>query len=1228
MAFLPTPAQRAAIELDHTDLLVSAAAGSGKTATLIERILKRITDPSDPCSVTELLVVTFTKDSASDLIAKLSRKLTERLAAEPDNRHLANQLLKVRSADVSTIHSFCMRVLKPNFQAIGLPSDFRVGDEGEVKMLRQQQMRRTLEDFYEADPDTLDFSFVEVADCLSHIKNEDALPEALLKLYEKLISYPEGIERLLRLSDVPEGTDFFDTVYGGELRRVIFRFINYYTAVMTDAESYFAAHAPFDVKYLPAFSDDLRFLRELRRDTEAGYEAAAARINGASFTGLGTVAKDKKTEESEFFVAERAKYKDFIKKLQKDYTAATTEAIAAATRETAKLCFGIYRILTEFDRAFGEVKRSVGICDYGDLERYTYRLLVAEDGSPTPLAREVGAHYREIYVDEYQDTNELQDAIFRAIGNGHNRFMVGDIKQSIYRFRGADSGVFAAYRRDFPTYREGMERTEGGLCVFMSDNFRCDKPVIDFSNAISRFLFSATDGVPFTVDDELKFSKVGDTAELPVDVYLFDRNEDEDEDAECVEEARFIAAEIRRMMAEETKSDGKPYRPGDFAVLCRSPKHLTPELTRLLSAYGIPVHTEISEKFFERPEVLLVLCLLNMIDNPLRDTYLAGALCSPVFGFTMDELVRIRRANPGALSLYDALCAYEGELSEKIGAFLSALARYRELARGESSERLIRYLYEDTGLLTHLGGGEGVRRNLLRLYHYARTFEGSSYKGLYRFLTYVDSIRDEEIQSATGGENAVTVTTIHKSKGMEFAVCFLSDMARPFNETVTREAVVYDDDLGFTAKLLGTGGVAHVNTVHRMCALRSTLDAERLENMRVLYVAMTRARAKLIVTAALKKREETVALGRAEAPYADEHWLFDRAGSFIRWILGGIFRERPDCVRLYVGDGEGNVIGELPFLGGGRSEEKATEGTAEGETEDITLAADGDGAPPSASAEGGREAAPLREEQVRRLQARFGYVYPHAHLEKLPAKLTVSKLSPTALDLWAEKERHIPVEEEKIGLEACVETNTEEELSAYEDLLAPPAFLSGKTEATGAESGTATHVFMQFCDFTRLRENGARGELDRLVREKFLPEEMASLVRLSHIERFLRSRLYAEMEGAASLKREFRFNLLLPAEAFTADEARKKNLAGEQILVQGVIDCLLFYKDGRYALIDYKTDTLTAEERENPALAAARLRARHKNQLTYYGQACEKMLGRAPDKILIYSLPLGDTVEL
>ena len=1216
MAFEPTAAQKAAIELDHCNLLVSAAAGSGKTATLIERIMRRITDPVNPCSVTDLLVVTFTKDSASDLVSKLSEKLSARLAEEPNNRHLAAQLLKVRSADVSTIHSFCMRVLKPNFQALGLPSDFRVGDEGEIRMLRQQQMRRTLEDFYEADPDTLDFSFAAVADCLSQIKNEDAFSDVLLRLYDEMLAYPDGVEHILRQSDALEEADFLRTAHGQVLARTVRRFAAYYRRVFSDAADYFAGHEPFDRKYRPAFLDDLRCLATLEASED--YASLAEAINNVKFTSLGTVAAAEKTDRSDFFVAQRNKYKDFIKKLQKDYTAATPAAIRSAARRMAELNLGIYRILSAFDRDFGSWKRSMGVCDYSDLERYTYRLLVGADGKPTPLAREVGARYREIYVDEYQDTNELQDAIFCAIGNGHNRFMVGDIKQSIYRFRGADSAVFAAYRARFPNYEEGMDPTRyPGLCVFMSDNFRCDRSVIDFSNAISRFLFGSTGGVPFEAADELKFSKVGGTDQLPVDVCLFEKREDEDEDAECAEEARFISAEIRRMMDEEKKPDGTPYRPRDFAVLCRSPKHLAPELIRLLGEEGIPVRSEESEPFFEQPEILLVLCLLNAIDNPLRDTYLAGALCSPIFGFSMDELIRIRRAASGAYSLYDALCACEGELEGKVQAFLSRLARYRELARGESSERLIRYLYEDTGLLPDAGRTE--RRNLLRLYHYARVFESSSYKGLYRFLEYVDSIRDQEVQSASSeGADSVTVTTIHKSKGMEFTVCFLSDTARAFNETVVREPVVYDPELGLTAKLLGAEGVARVNTVHRMCAIRSTLDAERLENMRVLYVAMTRARAKLIVTATSDKPAELLDACRAETGYANEHWFFDRPGSFIRWILGGIFREDAPATRVLLGNGEGRITAVAYTAA-----DAVAPSAAPAEAGAAPAPEGAGGSAPEAEPEG---APRLPEELIHRLQARFRYRYPHAHLEKLPAKLTVSKLSPTTLDEWAEKDAHIPTEEEKIGLEACIDR--EESLNAYEDILTPPAFLAGKREATGAEAGTATHVFMQFCDLKRLKEKGPRAELDRLLRERFLPEEMAPLVRLSHISAFLRSRLYREMENAATLRREFRFNLLLPAEAFTSDGERKAHLAGEQILVQGVIDCLLFRPDGSYDLIDYKTDYLTDEERRDPAKAAEKLRSRHKNQLTYYAQACQKMIGHPPARILIYSLPLGDTVEM
>jgi len=376
--------------------------------------------------------------------------------------------------------------------------------------------------------------------------------------------------------------------------------------------------------------------------------------------------------------------------------------------------------------------------------------------------------------------------------------------------------------------------------------------------------------------------------------------------------------------------------------------------------------------------------------------------------------------------------------------------------------------------------------------------------------------------------------------------------------------------------------------------------------MRVLYVAMTRAKSKLILTGTVSRPMDELTLCRYESNYADAHWFYDRTRTFLRWVLAGIYKEKPDCARLFLGDGDGNVTGEVPlfYRAPGAGEDSASQKATP--TDGAAVAADGAPAP-SASADGaaGRSAPEGLAARVRRLQERYDYAYPHAHLEVLPSKLTVSKLSPTTLDEWS-KAASAPAEETLLGDDALFasEEGVEASTSAYEDLLTPPAFLQGERPATGAEAGTATHVFLQFCDLKHLKAQGPRAELERLLAEKFLPEEMAGLVRLRDIDRFLRSRLFEQMEQAASLRREFRFNLLLPAAEFTEDALRRENLAGEQVLVQGVIDCLLFLPDGEYWLVDYKTDYLTAEERENAALAAEKLRARHKNQLTYYAQAC------------------------
>ncbi len=1245
-----TPSQSAAIGAHGHDILVSAAAGSGKTAALTERIIQSLTRADEPTDITRILAVTFTRAAAAELRRRISTALSERIAGDPGNKRLLRQLMLLGSAKICTIDSFCSDVVKAGFSSLPLPAVFRIPDETELRLLKRSVMEDVIDAAFETDGD----SFADLADSLtSSNKDDSSLPELLCDTYDRLLGLPEGIEYLrhsYETLDAELGMRFYDTRAGRACAAEVRSQLDYYATVLESAVDELDGDEKTRLRYLPAFAADLGHCRRLISAIDDGDYASARSIAlGYSPVPLGRLGKADKTPRTEMWSAVRKDIHAGLRDSKSTHSSIQSRAFAQDEDEirrgferTAAMCRAMYRVLSTFDRRINEEKQLRALCDFDDLRRYAYTLLVGPDGAPTQLARDYSARFDEIFIDEYQDVTEVQDQLFRAVSNGHNRFMVGDIKQSIYGFRGAEPSLFAAYRAEFSRLESD------GETIFMSENFRCDRTVIDFVNLVCGRIFPACGAsVGYGAGDDLVFGKGAPDGFIPTRVSVTvltppDKPEEgkgmesaqgkqvadaapgseaspaspaaDPDDEASPTEASYVAARISELLAAGRRDDGERLRPADIAVLCRT-KRACAAVTEKLGELAIPVSSDSARGYYTRPEVSLMISLLTVIDNPQKDIPTAAVLRSPLFGFTMDELSRIRKNADKKSSLYDAVTAFSENydaLADKCRAFIARLDGYRGMARALSADRLLRGLYRDTAILS-LCTDAAARADLERLYEYARQFEAGSFRGLYNFVRYINQAIAEgdegDIAPAEPGAEAVTVLTIHHSKGLEFPVCFVCGCGSSFNLRDAQREFIFSRRLGPGMRLKDATGLASLRTpLHTAAALDSTrLQIE--EEMRLLYVAMTRAREQLIITAScrrgLSKKLLTAGLCRETGhPYPLLH-----ATSYLDWLLAVLSLTPPAeaCYRL-------DLIPDDAF------------------PEPVPYT-------PAPRREAGQAApsAETREALERELEARFSFAYPYEHLTRLPAKLSVSKLYPGMLDEDAEDIGAPPAAHQahtsepavpKLGTMTFAPRFLTPDADIPVDADGGHSSASARRRITPAERGTATHVFLQFCDFDYCATHGVTAELARLRERGFIPAAMAEVVNIGQLETFFSSEFFAALCSSHDVHREQRFNITLPAAAFTDDADTSRELEGEQLLVQGVIDLFFTDASGRLVLCDYKTDHLTPAQLAAPSLAAAMLSERHRTQISYYAAALARICGRRPDATVIYSLPLGDTVDV
>ena len=1211
-----TKEQQAVIDARDCNILVSAAAGSGKTAVLVERIIGMVLSGLD---VDHLLVVTFTKAAAAQMKEKITAAIQEKLAQDPDNEHLQKQETLIHNAQITTIDSFCQYVIRNNFNTIGLDPSFRVADEGELKLLQEEVMSSMIEEEYEAAKQAPDSDFIFFMDYFSQGSRDERAVEFINDLFKFSVScaWPEEWIRE-RASDYELSDEAFDEL---PWVKECMRYAKSALKECSDKidRAYRMCLEP-DGPYM--YGDQLEAEKDsiyaaLRYDT---YDALFDGLRGITFDRLSTkrdpsVNADKRELAKDL----RGDVKERIGKLISDYFAIPSEAVLANMQLCDRAVKELCRLTLLFKSRFDELKRERQIIDFSDMEHFALRILVDPDTKePTLVALEYRDYYKEVLIDEYQDSNNVQEMILKAISGeeaaGSERFMVGDVKQSIYKFRLARPEIFMEKFRSYDRDEKASDRR-----IDLHKNFRSRSEVLDITNYIfKRLMAEDLGGVEY--DEDARLVRGRDFEEPDFDVspemIFIDGADTLDEDSPDEEgirdmsskekEALFIAERINKLREENSALMFK-----DIVILLRAPSGWDETFKDVLEGQGIPTYIESKSGYLDTSEVAILLDFLSVIDNPRQDVPLTAVMHSAIGGFSDEELALIRIAMNKSEdqlrgeTIYDGLISdleLSDDLTAKVKAFTDTLEEYRRMSTYTPVHELLQIIIDDTDyeqIVTAMPGGTQRRANVEMLLNKAADFEKTSFRGLFHFVRYIEHIKVVQVDYGEAGtidENSdvVRIMSIHKSKGLEFPVVFVAGLSKDFDKRDTYGDLIIDMDLGIGVKSINTDLRVKYDTLKRRI-IAGKIGTDNLgEEIRVLYVALTRAKEKLIMTSYVKNLAGTL-----EAQLKDLSMLGDTgealpysmrvgAGNYLSMVLpslmlhpsmGGILDKyelpRQDYDALLIGAGKAPVlkissVGDKDLLDGIRA--GAFKATMRRQ----------------ALENGGN----IDEKLLESLKAKFFAKYPHADLKGLFTKTTVSELKKKAM-----------VDEDEFGVVPAPYAADEEP----------------KGTLTGAERGSAYHRVMELLDGDAFADTSAEGLGDwiaKAAQKGLIPDEYCEVVKPEDIRTYLLTDLGTRMGaafGRGELMREKPFMM-----GISAKELDPGFPEDEMVLVQGIVDAW-FIEDGEIVLLDYKTDKV----RDGKALVD-----RYAVQLELYKRALEAATRKKVKEVYIYSFTLESVIKL
>ncbi len=1167
-----TTEQAQAIQARGGALLVSAAAGSGKTAVLVERILRLITDEERPVDADRLLVATFSRAAAAQMRQRALEGLEALLAADPKNDRLRRQKLLLGRARIGTVHSFCLQLIRENFQLLELSADFRIGEEKEMLLLRQQMAEEVIGSYYQEKRQ----DFYGLVELISGPRDDRRLEETLLKLYDFVRAHPFYERWLLGQRDAYlDRRPVEESAWGRRIFESAGGLVEYCLRLCQNALGLMAGEEKMEQAYGPAFREDLSRLERLKeRIAQRDWDGCCQELDSLSFARLGALRGYQDSRLKDQVTALRSQVKERLGRLRGRYFCSTAREYREDLEDLAPKVAVLFDMTIEFSRRLEEEKRQRRLVDFSDLEQLALRLLVQPEGEgcrPTALARQIQSRYDAVMVDEFQDTNQAQELLFQALSRGgENLFLVGDVKQSIYRFRQAMPEIFIAKKDAFSPY-DGVHYPAK---ILLRANFRSRPEVTGAVNFFFGALMSRQLGeIDYNEEEALvsagAFPSYG-RAQAELHLYSPDPQGGEDK---LTQEARCCAGIIEELLEsgyQVAEGGGmRPVRLGDICVLLRSTSGgkidaYLKELERL----EIPACSASRSGFLATREVMAALALLQAVQNPLEEVQLAAAMISPAFGFTPEELARIRLSAQGE-SFWTAVLRY-GERDAKTTQFLAVMQRLRRQAAQLPVADLLRSLYRETCLVEKFAmakGGAQRRANLLLLLEYAARGQQGGYAGADGFLRYLRLLeeRGEDLEPAALGESrdAVSVMSIHRSKGLEFPVVILADCDRPFNTQELSEPTLLHPQMGFACMRQDSALGRRFTTVPLQAIRLESARADLSEEMRIFYVALTRAKEKLILLGkcALPERR-LAALAQPLAGGKLSHYAVSEGKSYLDWALMAALHH-PDC-------------GELRRLAG-EEDLELLPAQAPLRVAFHTAAGPQPAALPRQQPQAA--ASPALVEQIAR---RIDDQYPYEEEVLAPAKMGVSEIVRGAAQCRFDSR---------------------------------PAFLARTQGLTGAQRGNAVHRFLQFADFSRAAAD-LPAEIARLTGQGYLTAEERRAVEEAGLERFFASRLFLRMQASPRLERELRFLSIVGGSRLARYGLALPNGGGT--VVQGVADCV-FLENGRAVIVDFKTDRVQS---------AQQLAERYTPQLSLYRELLADTLACPMGECILYSTCLGLEIPL
>lgn len=1115
-----TTDQQHAIEARGSNILVSAAAGSGKTAVLVERAVRLITDEADGTDADRLLVVTFTNAAAAEMKSRLSQSLADIIRKHPNNSNALRQLSLLPNAKICTIDSFCMNLVRENFFELDIAQDFTVLDTSQQQLIEQSAIDSIVERLYEEE----NSDFRALMELLSSPKNDADLIRAVKRIDRYLSAQPFPFDWLEEMATLYDPAVPFDkSVTCLELLGEVERRLDYCDSLIADTLRNLDSDDEMFGAYSVLLTEDSAVLKQLRRSSEKGWNALMKAIGDAAFSRMPRAPKGYASAQKDVLMANRAVYKDVVQKELPALVCVSEEDIHKDNERLYPLFRALIALVHEYSDTMLAMKKEINAYSFSDIEHFAIELLLKKDGDGTvvrtPLAESLAADFDYILVDEYQDTNALQDLLFRMLSNGKNRFMVGDVKQSIYRFRLAMPQIFTDKKDRYTLYDENSSETRQK--IILDQNFRSRGGICDFTNFVFSLLMSREVGeLAYGREEYLNQGTPYPPTEIPsARLCLVETPVGEDKDEY---EARLLAAEIVRKVSQKEqikeKEGTRNLRFGDIAVLFRSSKTKMPVYAKVFAQYGIPTVSNNRVNLFDNNEVAILVSLLRVIDNPIQDVPLLATLMSVFYGYTADDIAyaRVHYKTP---NLYGSVCA-DGE---RFADFLADLKRYRQYASSMNVESFIRQILSDTSYLSviaAMGNHEQRRLNVMKLVELAKRFDKGENVGLTAFIRYIDAVTEAklEVESAdiaAGGDDCVTLMSIHKSKGLEYPVVFLAGAAGKYNYDDLKAAVLLNNKLGVGLKVNNEELLYRYNSI-QYASIRNKNKYELMsENLRVLYVAVTRAKEQFIAYASYKDVERHIdsmaqkIIGNTIPSYAVKNVQCD--GDLL--LLCALLHEDGAALRKLT---DKQIF---PIASSFRFDVQLADSYTAAE-EPVIVVAEADSS------------------LVAAIRDKLSFTYQRSALSGYAAKRTASSLD-------------------------------EKEQSYRFFAKTKPAFLTGDT-MTGAERGTAMHTFMEHCDFEKAKAD-LNGEVAALTKAGLLSERQASSLNREKLCAFFDSALASRILHADTLFREMKISSFVPLNELEETEFT------EPVLVQGIADCV-FEEDGALVLVDYKTDNVKTDE--------------------------------------------------